>query len=103
KSFGKSPAALRNQLKSRSSHRQIFSTLYPLLGARRETRNTSPIHPGFVRCASPQILIEEPVEGLSYCGIITAIRLREPPVSNEHIDFSLAQLDPDPAHPPLLA
>jgi hypothetical protein len=50
-------------------------------------------------CASPQMIIEEPVQRLPHGGEIAPAIIREPPTPDQHVDFGLAQLDPDAAQP----
>ena len=50
-------------------------------------------------CASPQVLVKEPVQRLPHSGEITPAITREPPTPDQRINFRLAQLDPDAAQP----
>ena len=45
------------------------------------------------------MIIEEPVQRLPHGGEISSTITSEPPTSDQHVDFGLAQLDPDAAQP----
>ena len=48
-------------------------------------------------CASPQMIIQKPVQRLPHGGEITPATGSEPPTLDQRINFRLAQLDPDAA------
>jgi hypothetical protein len=50
-------------------------------------------------CASPQVIVKEPVQSRPHGGEISPTITSEPPTSDQHVDFGLAQLDPDAVQP----
>src|SRR5271170_5443564 len=50
-------------------------------------------------CASPQMIIEEPVQRLPHGGEISSTITSEPLTSDQHVDFGLAQLNRDASQP----
>jgi hypothetical protein len=50
-------------------------------------------------CASPQVIVKEPVQNRPHGGEITPAITREPPTPDQRVDFGLAQLDPEAAQP----
>ena len=50
-------------------------------------------------CASPQVIVKEPVQSRPHGGEITPATGSEPPTPDQRINFHLAQLDPDAAQP----
>jgi hypothetical protein len=96
----------RRGIGSRTLRRRASLTNIPMVGKGADGPATETGDDGVICdallgrcCASPQMIIKEPVQRLPRGGEITPAITSEPPTSDQHVDLGLAQLDRDVSQP----